>query len=117
MTYIYMYIYIYKPEPVVVTSVPEAFKSFIAAKIFMCGIIRDSKWRAARCLKKTNSNDTKNSKETKKTSNETKNGKETKKIVAKKIVKRQKNSTETNKTNQPRREALSYTAHILGVFF
>ena len=53
----------------------------------------------------------------KKTSNETKNGKETKKIVAKKIVKRQKNSTETNKTNQPRREALSYTAHILGVFF
>ena len=57
---LYMYIYIYKPEPVVVTSVPEAFKSFIAAKIFMCGIIRDSKWRAARCLKKTYNKETKN---------------------------------------------------------
>jgi len=43
-----------------VTAVPEAFKSFIAAKIFVCGIIRDSKWRAARCLKKTYNKETKN---------------------------------------------------------
>ena len=42
------------------TAVPEAFKSFIAAKIFVCGIIRDSKWRAARCLKKTYNKETKN---------------------------------------------------------